>query len=269
MTRCSLSRPWEALREGPVFTLTSDQDWAPTLAATELLARADRWRVPLHVFRTSPCPVFDAAASSGRITQGWHPNFLPGSSHGTTPKEVVSYLETHFPGVRTSRGHAFGEFTAATLALREAGIVVDSHVATAYQAELLPLMHWTGTLRLPVYFEDDVFFDHDPDRLDASIIEKTLFSPGLKVLSFHAIHVWLNTPSQAHYDKVRAQAYSTSPEMSEIRHAGRGTADVLDDLIGRVLDRGHTFVAFEDLGSRVRAEAPWPFPALASDPSKR
>ena len=168
-----MPRPWQLLRDKPVFTLTSDQDWAPPWAATELLDRAGRWNVPLHVFRTSPCPVFDAAAASGRISQGWHPNFLPGSSHGSTPAEVVSYLQSHFPGARTARGHAFAEFTSATIALRDAGILVDSQCATAYQEELLPLMHWTGTLRLPVYFEDDVFFNHDPNRLDLGIVEKT------------------------------------------------------------------------------------------------
>lgn len=258
-----MSRPWEALREGPVFTLTSDQDWAPVWAADALLERVERNKIPLHVFRTSPCPTFDAASASGRISQGWHPNFLPGSSHGSTPNEVVAYLQAHFPGARTARGHAFGEFTSATLALRDAGIVVDSQVATAYQAELMPLMHWTGTLRLPVYFEDDVFFTHDPDRLDLGIVAKTLFSPGLKVLSFHAIHVGINTPNQAHYEKVRSKAYSaTAADAAEVRYAGRGTADVMHELIGLILGKGHPFVSFEELGLRARAEAPWSMPTL-------
>ena len=260
-----MPKPWQLLREKPVFTLTSDQDWAPPWAAKELLDRVAKWKLPLHVFRTSPCPVFDAAAKSGRFSQGWHPNFLPRSTQGSTPKEVIAYLQSHFPGARTVRGHEFVSFSSAAIELRNAGILVDSHVATAYQEELLPLMHWTGTLGLPVYFEDDVFFKHDPDRLNLDWVAKTLFSPGLKILNFHAVHVGINAPSEAHYQSVRDKIYAPTTNPAEIRYPGRGTSDVLDELVELVLSNDHSFVGFEELGLQLRDEAPSSFQSLRMD----
>ncbi len=40
----------------------------------------------------------------GRITQGWHPNFLPGSDHGDTPEQVIAYCRTQFPGLPHRQG---------------------------------------------------------------------------------------------------------------------------------------------------------------------
>src|SRR5215813_797703 len=89
------------LWEQPTFTFTGDQDWAPAWASEQLLAAGARLRVPLHVFRTNPCPVLDEAFAQGRITQGWHPNFLPGSDHGASPEQVIAYCRAHFPASRT------------------------------------------------------------------------------------------------------------------------------------------------------------------------
>src|SRR5262245_721984 len=114
------------LWDPPAFTLTADQDWAPAWASRQLVDAVESLSVPLHVFRTNPCPVLDRAFREGRITQGWHPNFLPESSHGSTLDEVIAYCRSHFPACRTARAHCFMEHTMAWDALAAAGIVADS-----------------------------------------------------------------------------------------------------------------------------------------------
>ena len=54
-------RLWGRVASEPVFVLTSDQDWAPEWAITTFLKKAKKWDQPLHVFRTSPSAVLDAA----------------------------------------------------------------------------------------------------------------------------------------------------------------------------------------------------------------
>jgi hypothetical protein len=226
-----------------VFTLTSDQDWAPAWASQILLDEVRRFAIPLHMFRTSPCPVLDQAVSSGEIDQGWHPNFLANSSHGKTIPEVVGYCQRHFPGATTVRSHCFSEDSFSWLALRSAGIVADSQVAAGFQAELLPIIHWTGMLRLPMYFADDVFFDLQPD-LNLGAILDTLFTPGLKILSFHPTFIGCNTPSRNYHDARKPRIFPPDSQPDALIFKGRGTLIVFRELIGRRLDAGYHVESF-------------------------
>src|SRR5579863_7836119 len=92
--RCTVfdaSRLWGSVATEPVFVLTGDQDWAPEWAVEVYLQHIKKWQQPAHVFRTSPSEGLDQAVRTGLLEQGWHPNFLPGSSHGSTTDEVVQY----------------------------------------------------------------------------------------------------------------------------------------------------------------------------------
>jgi hypothetical protein len=244
-------RRWEGAWDGATFALTADQDWAPSWASQRLLDAAEAHRLPLHVFRTNPCPVLDAAFAAGRITQGWHPNFLPGSSHGDSPEAVVAYCATHFPSCRTARAHCFMEHTMAWDALAAAGIVADSQLPTYFQDGLVPLLHASGIWRLPVYFEDDIFFRYYPDRLALGRIDATLFGQGLKILNFHPTFVAANVPSLPHYERMKARWFAAGSDLPSLVHAGRGTRDVFEELVALIQARGFGFQSFETLVDRL------------------
>lgn len=254
-----------SLIDRPLFVLTADQDWAPEWAIAAFLDVVRRFQVPLHIFRTSPSPLLDGAAARGEIEQGWHPNFLPGSTQGDTIEAVIGYCQSHFPGARTVRSHCFAENSLQWSALARVGIVADSQGLTACQAELTPYVHWTGIVRFPVFFEDDAFFAMKPDALDLQAIVPTLFSPGLKILNFHPTFVACNTPNRAHYDAHRSRVFGTVAPDPAVRWTGRGTAHVFEELLGRVRDSGHPFSrlhALVDTARETLAERPeqsaWP-----------
>jgi hypothetical protein len=239
------------LWEPPAFALTADQDWAPAWASEQLVTATDTLGVPLHVFRTNPCPVLDDAFANGRITQGWHPNFLPGSSHGETPEDVIAYCRSHFPSSRTVRAHCFMEHTMAWDALATAGIVADSQIPTYFQDNLTPLLHASGIWRLPVYFEDDIFFRYFPDLLSLQRIEATLFAPGLKIFNFHPTFVAANVPSLAYYADIKGRWFSADADHATMVYPGRGTKVVLGELTALVRSRGFAFTSFEALVDRL------------------
>jgi hypothetical protein len=244
-TRYDAERLWGRVASEPVFVLTSDQDWAPEWAIKIFLEKVKKWAVPLHMFRTSPSAALDGAIHSGTIEQGWHPNFLPGSSHGATVDEVVGYCQRMFPGARTMRAHCFAEDTHRMRALARAGIVADSHWGTPCQGYLLPLVHFTGILRLPVYFEDDVAFAAGASQVGA--FRKTLFTPGLKILIFHPMFVGCNTPSMKHYSEVRDRVFGSAEPAPGVRWEGRGTANLFDELMDEILSAGYRFTSLHRL----------------------
>lgn len=215
------ARVWGKVASEPLFVLTSDQDWAPEWAIATFLEKIRKWQQPLHVFRTSPSPLLDTEASEGRINQGWHPNFMPSSSQGATIEEVVQYCQRTFPGARTSRTHCYAEDSYRMRALAKAGIVADSQHLTPCQGFLLPIIHFTGILRLPVYFEDNTAFDAADSSLSVAAFKSSLFTPGLKILNFHPTFVGCNTPSQAHYNSVRANVFGTAEAADGVLWEGR------------------------------------------------
>ncbi|MBY0547233.1 MAG: hypothetical protein K2W95_08055 [Candidatus Obscuribacterales bacterium] len=235
---------WDKMFDEPVFMLTSDQDWAPEWAAADFLHAVSQFSVPVHLFRTNPSAVFDKAVSDG-AGQGWHPNFFPGSSHGTSEQEVIDWLSARFPEARTARSHVFHESSYEWEKLAASGIVADSQVCTVYNPEIQPLLHWTGILRLPVFFEDDVFYSLESDDLDLKNVYRYLFTPGLKILNFHATFVACNIPSKHYYESVKSSIFP-SPQPTGIWR-GRGTRGVLEELLGTILDKGFHFKPLEEL----------------------
>ncbi len=249
----SFTENWGPFLEKPIFTFTSDQDWAPEWAAEIFLDELRRLRVPLHIFRTNPSPLFDSAAESAKIDQGWHPNFLRDSSHGASVSDVVRYCEQNFPGATTVRSHCFSEDTFSWRELRAAGIVADSQLGSLFQGYLLPVVHWTGIIRLPVYFEDDTFFDIDEAGLNLQAILPTLFTPGLKILNFHPTFVGCNTPSRSYHEQWKTRIFAPDSTSEGLIFDGRGTQDVLRELVERILSQGYEFQRLESVVELARA----------------
>ena len=243
-------KPWQEFLQRPMFVLTADQDWAPEWAVEQFLVEVERFGIPLHIFRTNPSPILDTWVQTGRVDQGWHPNFLSGSSHGDTIDAVIEYCREHFAGARTVRAHRCAEDTFRWVALAAAGIVADSNVVTFYQGYLTPLVHWTGIVRFPEYFEDDCFFDGRMPSLSLEAFESTLFTPGLKILNFHPTFVACNTSSREHYARTRARIFGTDRMGEGIRDPGRGTATVFRELIERIQSAGYGFERFHDVVDR-------------------
>jgi len=215
----------------PVFVLTADQDWAPEWAVEIFLEQLRQLHIPLHVFRTSPSVALDRAVAAGEAEMGWHPNFLPGSTQGNSIAEIIRYCQLNFRGATTVRSHCFAEDSHAWQELRAAGIVADSQFASLFQGYLLPTIHWTGIVRLPIYFEDDVFLDIASGDLNLEAILLTLFTPGLKILSFHPTFIACNTPSRAYHEARKSRIFAENSTADGLRWDGRGTRDVFRGLV--------------------------------------
>ncbi len=239
---------WGDLFDEPVFVFTGDQDWAPVWASRTYFELVRKLGVPAHLFCTQPCPEVVRARAEGVTTIGWHPNFLPGSSHGDSIEEVISYMQRHFPSATTSRTHVFLESTFISAGLAAAGIRADSQVATLYQPGLEPLLHWTGVLRLPVFFEDDIFFGDEAPELCLDDVVKSLFSPGLKVFNFHPTFVACNIPSRQYYEKHKSRIFEGG---EPVVYSGRGTQSFLTEIVEAVTSHGHHFEPFAALIARL------------------
>lgn len=216
--------------------LSFDQDWAPEWATRSLHDRVVAAGQTGTLFVTHPCPSLTHLRSVGRFELGWHPNFLPGSSHGDTTEEVLDTMAGWVPEARGARAHCLIRGTPYLQAYRARGLVYDAADILDGAPNLAPFVSWTGMTRLPIWFEDDV---HIARGLPCALSALALEQPGMKVFNFHPVLVALNARTSQSYANLKADLSlrgvgltDATPEDFQ-RHREQ---DGVSDLLSQVLD---------------------------------
>ncbi len=186
----------------PLFILTIDVDWASEYCiATLMEAMRERGIIPVvHV--THKSEVLSRMVEADEVVLGIHPNFLPGSSHGTTIGEVFDHVFALAPNARIWRSHALFDQTAASTEAARRGILYRSNTFAWLEPNLRPVRHFTNLLEFPIFWEDDVHLWRG-EELEPSRFFEAFLTPGLKVLNLHPFFFALNCPSMRYYRPVR------------------------------------------------------------------
>lgn len=170
-----------------------DLDWAPDFMLAdfrELLLEAG---VPATIFFTHSSPECERLCQLPGCEVGVHPNFFKPSGH----EEVLDELLTAYPGARGVRNHVLYYHSRLLPLFHRRRIAYFSNELRFLEADLAPHYDWSGLLRLPLFWEDDVhlmFFDR---RFELAELE--LQRPGMKVFNFHPVHLYLNSPDMLYY----------------------------------------------------------------------
>jgi len=221
-----------------VIYLSFDQDWAPEWATQDVVAAVVDSELEATFFATHNCPSLDAMRNSGAFEIGWHPNFLPGSSHGASVEEVLSTLKGWVPEARGVRAHCLIQGTPHLMAYNSRGIRYEASDLRDGQRDLEPFLSWTGVVQLPTFFQDDV---HLQRRLPLALETVDLASPGLKIFSFHPVLLALNTRDLSQYQKLKTSLAEQGKALTDATREdfapftqddGAGVRDVFEALLG-------------------------------------
>jgi len=225
-----------------VIVLTSDQDWAPSWATADLL---QQWRdagVAGTFFVTNACESLAGVGRDDEIELAWHPNFMVGSSHGSTPAEVLDTLRELVPNALGARAHYLVRSTALLEEYARQGLLYEASDLMDGQSGLCAIPSWNSVVRVPIYWADDVHAMHGRTFALSSM---DMGAPGLKVFAFHPIHVALNTRTLDGYRAFHAAMSATGRPMTEasreevarFREDGPGTADLLTELLALLVEQ--------------------------------
>lgn len=232
----------------PYFVLTSDLEWASDFALETFLNLAEEYGVKPTLFATHESPVLRAAENNGRLELGIHPNFLPGSSHGSDVATVVDHLCRLFPTARTFRCHCYFDHTYVTRELVRRGFKYDSNVCLFLQANLVPLRHQSGLLRFPVAWEDDVHWTRTGGDWTLERYLPDLISPGLKILNVHPFMLTANIPDDAYFQSVKHHIPTLGPDsIDQVRFRGAGVQTFLRELLALLQARRERFYTLSEL----------------------
>jgi hypothetical protein len=219
--------------------LTLDLDWAPDAAidaAAEILEGAGcraTW------FVTHRTPALDRLRDSELFELGVHPNFLPGSTHGQEPEEVLRHVLEIVPEARCVRAHAAFQSGPVLKAIRGLSqIELDCSVMLPGLEHARPVPYGDGvqTLwRVPNFWSDD----YEAEMREPNWALDGRFSvPGTKILIFHPIHVALNSSDQGGYSQLKrrggARAGWSGEQIDSLRRDGSGAATLLEQIASRL-----------------------------------
>ncbi|MBL8678988.1 MAG: hypothetical protein JNK05_07470 [Myxococcales bacterium] len=218
----------------PVITL--DIDWAPDVAidfAADLLATAG---AKATWFVTHASPAVDRLRQRPDLFElGIHPNFLPRSSHGTTPEEVLDYCMKLVPDAVSMRTHSLVQSTPllATV-LARTPVRCDATMLLSHAKRTEPFEYqWGGTtmLRVPYHWEDDIEMIRDVPKFS---LDDAIAGEGLRVFDFHPIHVFLNSADMKPYEGLKSAVKplneATLEAMQPFVYNGAGSRTVFEAL---------------------------------------
>jgi SAM-dependent methyltransferase len=223
------------LRSGPVYCLTSDTDWA---SDTVLRTSFDVFRAAkrkLTVFATNASA--ELREDDPLIQVGLHPNFLPGSSHGSSEVEVIDHMQKLFPAAETFKAHSYYDHCRLTEIMAERGFTYDANIALYRQEYCVPLRHSFINWRFPTWLDDNIHWNHG-GSWRFNDLEAELLSPGLKIINLHPVSVALNLDSAASWEARRPLLRAGDPDRIKAGMCpGHGVRTFLMDLL-EFLDKG-------------------------------
>jgi hypothetical protein len=186
------NRIWD---DQPVFCFTSDIDWASEDVMEEYFSIVNKLDLKITLFVTHHSVEIEKNFKEGRLERGLHPNFMNGSSHGDSFREIANTCRAFAPEAYGFRSHRAFDLTDIThLMHNEHNFKYVSHQITVFQPSIKPILHESGLINFPVYFEDGT---HLYNKLDLSFNRyKELFKkPGIKIISFHPMNFVFNSPN--------------------------------------------------------------------------
>lgn len=223
---------YQSYRSTATIVFTTDVEWSPEWAIRELFALADSYEIPITPFLTHRSELLGRRLLSdgaARADAGVHPNFLAGSSHGSTTTEVIDTVRAIAPDASCFRAHCFSDDTRTLRALASRGFGYDSNALAFLQPMIAPAVTAAGTLRFPVWWEDDV---HSGFGLGwtLDLLRASLDAPGLKIVNVHPLRVALNVPNEKFYEAKRPLYGASDVDPTEHAHVGLGTRTLLEEL---------------------------------------
>ena len=186
-----------------------DIDWAPDFILKDSLELAKTWGIKPTLFFTHESPLCNRIFKQNRFEFGLHPNFeklLSGDwSNGQDALEVLNRLDQSFPGVKIIRSHSLTTSSKLKALFNKASYEIESSFVTQGTGKRFPNYwdEWTGLRQVPITWEDDIWFSSDRKPVEIDMLE-IVKKDTLNVLTFHPIHLFLNTVNHRHYEESKS-----------------------------------------------------------------
>ncbi|MBI2968181.1 MAG: hypothetical protein HYY40_10265 [Bacteroidetes bacterium] len=230
---------------------TIDTDWAPEEVIADALLIFESAGIKATIFATHRSEVI-LNCNRDLFEIGIHPNFnklLNGDfSNGRNPEEVIDLLLHIYPGAKGVRSHSMMQSSLLLKLFAEKGLVYDVNSFYPYNFTIHPYLCWTGLIRMPYTWEDDVHFVYGKSFNDQELIAE-IINAEYAVLDFHPVHIFMNSHTPDFYSSIRPYLRDPGELKKRINRENTGTRDFLLALIGLIKKKKTgTFKLIESAG---------------------
>jgi hypothetical protein len=235
------------------YFLSMDLDWCPDWILEKALY--DLEDIPLTIFMTNYSRWIESKISDGaKWSLGLHPNFESGSSHGQDPDAIFEFLLNQFPLAISWRAHSLlnSNRVLESFAKNRQLTVVSNRYDPYFK---LPCpgneeFFLKNYLDLPIHFEDDLAMVDDPYfQRSRNLLKSEEKKHELVTVSFHPIHIYLNSSDMEIYNNHKTRIYS-GDEFS-LDH-GHGKNYGIGDLFSEFLGTKPSLVSLDEVIMRYR-----------------
>lgn len=235
------------------FVLTFDIDWAPDFVIDYVANILIANKVKSTWFVTHNSDAIERLkARSDLFELGIHPNMLSGSTHGKTEDEVLNYILNIVPNAISMRTHSLYQSTGFLIkASKEYGILNDVSLFLPRAPHLQPhTVQWHGIslCRIPYFWEDASEMSEDNSIWDIS--DYRLKLKGLRILSFHPIHIALNTERFERYSdlkKIKPVQLWDRQFIEDNSYKGDGPQNLFLQVVQHLAGKG---IMIKDIGNK-------------------
>ncbi len=227
------------------FALTVDIDWAPDVAIDYLADKLLNNNIKATWFVTHWSDSIERLSRHPEIFElGWHPNFLPNSSHGKTEREVLQFMQKMLPDSKSSRSHCLVQTSPILkMMVNEFDIEIESSMLLRESHHLMPHEMFFDDrakklLRIPFCWEDDVEMHNPAKSWDFNNLKYHF--QGLKVWNFHPMYIYLNADTMDNYEKlkrIKPLFELSGEEIEKFRNKGQGSDTVLNGFIKYIKEK--------------------------------
>jgi len=206
------------------YCLTFDMDWAPDYILEDLKDIIRGRDIEATVFYTHKTGIFDDFRN---IEKGLHPDIRDVGA----AEQKVAELKEHYPEAVSLRSHSLNDSGRLNRIFSRYGINIKSNYLL-YMKEGIDVVKMPYEFELfeaPIYFLDGNFLFTQKDIKKFSIDMLNLGSPGLKIVGFHPVHIYLNTDDYTRYED--AKRYMDNKERFD-RYINRRVPGIRDLFTG-------------------------------------
>jgi hypothetical protein len=218
------------------IVLTLDIDWAPDFVIDDVAQLLVGSGVKATWFVTHPSPAVDRLRGRPDLFElGIHPNFFTRSSHGETPAAVLRSCLDLVPQAQSMRTHGLVQSTPLLDLAIESGLKIDVSLYVPHARQARPIEYWrrgVRLIRIPYVWEDDFEMERPAPVWSAAELAAR---PGLQVMDFHPIHVWLNGADMGPYEELKRRCprleSATRADAAPLRRTGMGPGTMFNEAI--------------------------------------
>ena len=219
--------------------ITLDVDWVPDFVIDWVAEILIEHGVCATWFLTNKSIFLEQLDINTPFELGIHPNFLPGSSQGDSPDEVLEYCMNLLPDARSMRTHALVQSTQLLAkVISQTPVANDVSLLLPHATGLQPvLFNWQGKelIRIPYFWEDDIEMERSHPIWELQKMKENFNHNGIEIYNFHPIHIYLNSDTMVAYNQLKLRAGGISSvqrnDFDGLINPGKGTRSMFLELV--------------------------------------